>query len=329
MSDVKANNDVKDVKIGFIADGVKQFSKKDIFHDSSFALMLATQELKAKILLTGSNNLKIINNKVFANFDEIDVKQEAGNHIHVKESYECSLDSLDIIFARKVPPVNENFISYLQMLTLVQNVLIINKPNGVLGANEKLYALNFPDLIPPTLVSSNKNEIVDFLNEYGEAVIKPLFNKGGEGVFYLNKNDLNGANLLIDSSISNGKFSLAQMFIKEVKLGDKRIILLNGHPIGALLRIPKPGEFRANMNQGASIAKCELRKRDLEICEELKPYLIKDGLYFAGIDVIDKYLTEVNVTSPTCLQEIERFTHRKLAREIVEWAIEKRLIVGI
>ena len=173
-----------------------------------------------------------------------------------------------------------------------------------------------------------KNEIFDFLNEHKEAVIKPLFNKGGEGVFHLSGKD-KGIDSVISSSTQNEtRVALVQKYLPEVKAGDKRIILLDGMPIGALARIPKVGEFRANMNQGASIKPADLSKRDLEICEALKPYLQKDGLYFTGIDVIDDYLIEVNVTSPTCLQEIERFTGRQLAKEIVVWAME-RAVSGV
>ncbi|MBI3590414.1 MAG: glutathione synthase [Candidatus Melainabacteria bacterium] len=336
MSDIKKVNKLNELKVAFIADGVKNFSKSDIFHDSSFALMLAAQELdkkNVKILLTESNNLKIINNKVFAKFDEVSLKKEESNHLQVKSTNEYALDTLDIIFARKDPPINESYLSYILMLSLVPHIgngspendfktLIVNNPLGILKANEKLYALNFPALIPHTLVTSRKNEILDFLNEHKEAVIKPLYDKGGGGVFYLSKN-MNNVQSIIEISTQDGtKVAMVQKYIPEVIKGDKRIILLNGNPIGAILRIPKVGEFRANMNRGASVEHCELNKRDLEICETIKPHLQKDGLYFTGIDVIGNYLTEINVTSPTGLQEIERFTGRSLAKEIIDWAIE-------
>lgn len=312
------------IKIAFIVDGVKKFSKSDLFHDSSFALMLAAQGLNVNIFLAESKDLKIINNKVYANFDEVRLKKIADSHVKVLKTNVYSLDVFDIIFARKDPPVDENFISYAQMLSLVsKKTLIINKPEGILKANEKLYALNFKEFIPKTLVSNNKDEIADFLNSSKEAVIKPLFDKSGGGVFYLNKNVQN-ANAIIEASVHDGnKFALIQEYIPEVVTGDKRIILLDGEPIGAMMRVPKKGELRANMSRGASVKPAKLTKRDLEICEALKPHLKEDGLFFTGIDVIGKYLTEVNVTSPTGLQEIERFNGRSLAEEIVEWAIER------
>jgi len=318
------------VKIGFIADDLKDSSKIDIFHDSTFALMLAGQGLKASIFYTESNCLKIINNKVFAKFDEVVLKKEVSDHLQVKNSSDYCLDELNIVFARKDPPINENFLSYLQILTLISDkTLIVNNPEGMLKANEKLYALNFPEFIPPSLVSSDKNEITDFLNAHKEAVVKPLFDKGGGGIFYLNK-DIQNTGAIIETSTNNGtRFALIQKYLPEVKVGDKRIILLNGVPLGAILRVPKAGELRANMNHGASVKASELTKRDLEICEALKPSLQKDGLYFTGIDVIGNCLTEVNVTSPTGIQEIERLTGKSLATEIVKWAIGKAADKGV
>lgn len=332
MSDIKKVKQVDKINIGFVVDGVRDFKKPDLFHDSSFALMLAAQELGFKVFLTESNNLKIVNNKVFAKFDEVSLKQVENNHLEVKSSNEFPLNSFDVIFARKDPPIDENFVSYVLMLLHVSrtskldhngsNTLIINSPEGILKANEKLYPLNFPELIVPTIVTSKKIEILEFLNEHKEAVVKPLFDKGGGGVFYLNAN-LKNVQAIIDLSINDEtRVALVQKYIPEVINGDKRIILLNGEPLGAVLRIPKVGEFRANMSRGASVKSCTLTKRDLEICKTLSPHLRKDGIYFAGIDVVGDYLTEVNITSPTGLQEIERFDRKPLAKEIVGWAIE-------
>ena len=325
MSDLKKSNNLR---IGFIADGVKKFSKSDIFHDSSFALMLAAQKLNTKILLAESNTLKIINNKVFATFDEVNVKQEENNHISVKGTTDLPLNGLDIIFARKDPPVNEDFISYLLMLThitseknSVKTPLIINNPFGLLKANEKMYALNFPSLIPPTIVTSKKNEIIDFLNEHVEIVAKALFDKGGDDVFYIDKESKTAQTIIEVVTKHETRTVIIQKYIPEIINGDKRIILLDGNPIGSVLRIPRVGEFRANMNKGASVKACTLSKRDFEICEAIKPSLQKDGLYFTGIDVIGNFLTEINVTSPTGLQEIERLSGTHPADEIINWAV--------
>lgn len=325
IKEIKKEQKEKKKKIAFIADDIKNLSEFDIFHNATFGLMLAAQELignSSKLLLTKSNNLKIINNKVFAKFDEIKLRKEFGNHLTIKSTTEYSLDSLDIIFARKDPPINESYLSYIQTLCLVSKALIVNKPEGILKANEKLYALNFPKIIPPTLVTTNKNELLAFLKRHKEAVIKPLFNKGGHGVFYLKANNVN-VNPILEASTTNGQMVLIQKYLPEVLKGDKRIILLNGDPIGGIIRVPKPGEFRAHISRGASFKLLKLSKRDIQICEALKPWLVKDGLYFTAIDVIGDYLIEVNVTCPANLQETEKAVKKPLAKEIINWALRK------
>ena len=322
MSDVKKDISRNGLKIAFIADDIKNLSEFGIFHNATFSLMLAAQELNVKILLTESNNLKIDNNKITAKFDEVILKREVGNHLKIKSSSEYSLDSLNVIFARKDPPVNENFITYIQILSMISSeTLIVNNPVGILRANEKLYIFNVPNLIPLTLVTSKKEELLGFLREHKEAVIKPLFNKGGEGVFYLNINSIN-VDSIIEESLANNHTIVIQKYLPEVLDGDKRIILLNGEPVGGIIRIPKPGEFRAHISRGASYKPLTLSKRDIEICKALKPFLIRDGLYFAAIDVIGDYLIEVNVTCPANLYETEQAVKKPLSRMMIEWAIE-------
>jgi glutathione synthase len=331
VSDIKTNTSLNDIKIAFIADDIRNITEFELVHNATFALMLAAQNLNVKVLFTESNNLKIVKNKIVAKFDEVILKREVGNHLKIKSSDEYFLDSLNIIFARKDPPVNEKYISYIQILSLLSDKQtndqhlppIINKPEGILKANEKLYALNFPEFIPPTLVSSKKAELLNFLNEYKEVVIKPLFNNSGEGVLYLSKDDRNASHVIEANLQSDAGMLLVQKYIPDVMSGDKRIILLNGVPIGAILRIPKAGEFRTNIHRGASVAAYELSRRDLEICEALKSYLLRDGLYFTAIDVIADSLIEINVTSPAGLQEVEQCTGSPVAKEIIEWAIEK------
>lgn len=315
--------------IAFIADDIKNFNEFAFFHNATFALMLAAQDLcgnDGKILLTESKYLKVRDGKVFARFEEVVLKHNLNEYISVNDTSERSFENLDIVFARKDPPIDQSFIAYAQTLLLVsKNTFVVNNPEGILKVNEKLSALNFPNIIPPTLVTSNKAEILDFINHHKEAVIKPLFNKGGEGVFYLNSK-INNESAINQSILNENHPALVQKFIPEIKNGDKRIILLNGNPLGAIYRIPKQGEFRANVRHGASIKPCVMSRRDFEICEILKPYLLKNKIYFASIDVISDYLIEVNVTCPASLQEVERCTGRKVAKEIVEWAIESRII---
>lgn len=335
MSDVKKNNKTNDLKVAFIADDVRVLNEFEINFNATFALMLAAQELNAKVLFTESNNLKIVNNKVFAKFEEVELRKEVKNHLKIISTNEYDLETIDVIFARKDPPINENYLSFVQTLLLVPHFnpllkersskskrpLIINNPTGIVQANEKLYALNFPNLIPPTLVTSKEDEILRFLNSYQEIVLKPLFNKGGEGVFYLSKDSRNNLSIIETATLSGSKKVLVQKYLKEVLNGDKRIVMLNGKPLGAIYRIPQATDFRTSVRHGASIKVCDLSERDLEICETLKPFLIKDGLYFVSIDVIGDYLIEINLTCPASLQEVERCTGKKIAREIVDWAV--------
>lgn len=321
VSDVKKYNSGNGIKIAFVADDIKNLSEFGVFHNATFSLMIAAQELNVKVFLTESNNIKIVNNKIVAKFDEVLLRRQVGNHLKIKSTVEHALDSFNILFARKDPPVNENFITYIQMLSMLSpDVLVVNNPSGILRANEKLYIFNVPNYIPVTLVTSNKDELLDFLNIHKEAVIKPLFNKGGEGVFYLNVNSIN-VNSIIEESLTNNRTVVIQKYLPEVLDGDKRIILFNGEPIGGIIRTPKPGEFRAHISRGASFKPLILSKRDIEICNALKPFLIQDGIYFAAIDIIGDFLIEVNVTCPANLYETEQAINKPLSKIIVEWAI--------
>ena len=318
----------KKLKIGFIADDIKDFSSFDFSYNATFALMLAGQDLNSDVFLIESKNIKVKKNQVFANLEKVALSRDFTRYLTSVENHEFPLSDLDILFARKDPPINENFITYVQTLALLPEAktFVINKPEGMLKANEKLYALNFPHIIPPTIVTYKKNEVLEFINEYNDIVIKPIFNKGGEGIFHLNKNTKDLNYVLDEASQNESKVILVQKYIPEVTGGDKRIVLLNGSPLGAIKRIPKAGEFRANVRRGALVKAYELTQRDFEICEALKPYLVKDGIYFSSIDVIGNYLIEVNVTCPASLQEVERCTGKKAAKEIVEWALSNRVI---
>lgn len=333
MSEVNKHNQLrkirKKIKIGFIADDIKNFSEFDVSYNATFALMLAAQELGCEVLLATSNDLKIINNQVSAKFAHVLLKHKVNNYLKVAKTKEYFLNTLDVVFARKDPPVNENYIAYIQMLNLVSKALVVNNPEGILRANEKLYPLSFPKIVPPTIVTSKKSQILDFLKEHKEIVLKPLFFKGGEGVFYLNKDSRDNNPIIEASTINETKYILAQKYIPDVIRGDKRIVLLNGKILGAISRVPHHLEFRASVRRGAKIKAYKLSKKDFEICEMLKPALVKDGIYFASIDLIGDYLIEVNVTCPASLQEVERATGKPVAKEIVKWAVEKALKVGI
>ena len=234
------------------------------------------------------------------------------------------LESFDAVWMRKDPPFNQDYIYATYILSLIDETKtkVINEPRGIRESNEKLYTLYFPEWIPESLVTKDLAQLNNFLVEVGgEIVVKPLDGHGGEGVFYVRQGDRN-ANVIMETITDFGKrYVLAQKFIEEVSEGDKRIILLNGEPLGAVLRVPKGGgEFRCNFHSGGSPAKSGLTRRDLEICEALGPRLREDGLYFVGIDVIGGYITEINTTSPTGVQEINRLDGVKLEADVIDFA---------
>jgi glutathione synthase len=233
------------------------------------------------------------------------------------------MDTFDVVWMRKDPPFNQDYIYATYILSLIDQskTKVINDPRGIRESNEKLYTLYFPEWIPGSIVTKDIEQLNKFLaEEGGEIVVKPLDGHGGEGVFYVREGDRN-SNVILETITNFGKqYVLAQRFIKEVSEGDKRIILLNGEPLGAVLRVPKPGgEFRCNFHSGGSPAKSDLTERDIKICKALSRRLKKDGLYFVGIDVIGGYITEINTTSPTGIQEINRLNGVKLEADVIDF----------
>jgi glutathione synthase len=237
------------------------------------------------------------------------------------------LDQFDVLLMRKDPPVNMEYIyaTYILEHAEQNGVLVINKAQSLRDANEKLYATWFPQCMPPTLVSSNKTEIKAFVKEHGCAVLKPLDGMGGQRIFKCEIEDPN-LSVIIESLTQYGsQYIMTQQFIPEISAGDKRILLIDGKPIPyALSRIPAQNEFRGNLAAGATGIGSELTERDLWICSQIGPQLRKQGLFFVGIDVIGDYLTEINVTSPTCVREIEREFEINIAGEILD-CIGKKL----
>jgi len=236
------------------------------------------------------------------------------------------LRDMDVIFMRKDPPFDMDYVYATYILELASDeAFVVNDPKGVRGANEKLYALNFPGAIPESIVTKDSGRLKIFLDEVGgEMVIKPLGKCGGEGVFYIRKGDKN-MNALFEASTRFGKeFIMAQRYIPEIKDGDKRIILINGEPVGAVSRVPQDDEHRGNIHIGGTGWKTEITERDRELCTMIAPRLKADGLWFVGLDVIGDWITEINVTSPTCLVEINRLNDVKLERQLIDF-VESRV----
>ncbi|XZN90903.1 MAG: glutathione synthase [Microcoleus sp.] len=301
-------------------------------HDSSVALMEAAQTLGHEVWVTQANELSVIGGKTWGMLSPVTltpVKLVDGRWVAAEVWYEVEaptlqpLEAMDAVFMRTDPPVNVPYLYATYLLDYIDpaKTLVVNSPKGLRDANEKMYALQFEGAIPETIVSQSKQVIRQFVEKKGAAVLKPLGGKAGEGILFLEKGDRN-LNSLVEISTHQGTVPvMVQTYLPEAKEGDKRIILLNGKPIGAINRIPTGNEFRGNMAVGGRVAKTEISDRELQICSQLAPVLQRDGLYFVGIDIIGGYLTEVNVTSPTGIREIDLFNGVSLGKEVIEWVV--------
>ena len=296
----------------------------DIEADSTFLLALEAQNRGHTLYHYLARDLSIRDNRVFARACTLNVSREEGAHARLGVPCNVDLHTLDVILMRQDPPFNMSYITATHILEHVHpGTLVVNDPVSVRNAPEKLFVTQFPDLMPPTLISANLDEIREFRKEQHDIILKPLFGNGGAGVFHVTPNDDNFNSLLEMFFQKSCEPIVVQKYLPEVREGDRRIILVNGHPAGAVDRVPPLGDVRANMHVGAKPKKASLNKRDIEICETIGPILRSLGLIFVGIDVIAGQVTEINVTSPTGLQEVNRFDEVNLEVDI--WnAIEDR-----
>ena len=323
------------MKLAFIIDPIY---KLDPCHDTSVALMEAAFVLGHEVWITQASQLSVVDSKAWAVLERVELKPielvnerwvAANPWYQLGESINCCLDAMDAVFMRTDPPVDTAYLYATYILDYVDQTktLVINNPNGVRAANEKMYALQFTQAIPETIVTAKKEVIQQFVEAKGTAILKPLGNKAGEGILFMQAGDRN-FNSIVELSTSQGSIPvMVQTYLSEAKDGDKRIILLNGEPIGALNRLSAAGEFRNNMATGGTVAKTEITPRELDICQQLAQTLKNDGLIFVGIDVIGGYLTEVNVTSPTGIREIDRFEGIRLGQQVIKWVegVKKRV----
>jgi glutathione synthase len=288
--------------------------------DSSYALMLEWQNQGGEAWHCGPNDLWSRGDEVFARARRLSVGPRP-KVADVLEETNLSLSSCKAVFKRTDPPFDMNYIfcTYLLDIAERQGAFVCNAAAGIRDANEKMIILAFPDLIPATLVTRDMAKIHSFIEEQGgRAVVKPWDGNGGRGIFVLESGDKNlGA--MIETATSDGKeYVMVQAYLADIVNGDKRILLVEGEPKGAFLRVPPKNDHRGNMHVGATVQPCEMTERDLQICERLAPYLKQRGLVFTGIDVIGGFLTEVNVTSPTGIQECTRLYGTDIAKDIVD-----------
>jgi glutathione synthase len=297
----------------------------DSTKDTTFVLMLAAQERGHRVLYCELGDLSVDAGRAVARVQPIELRREPGRHYELGEPRTVVLDdAADVVWQRKDPPVDADFVAATQILALCRRALVLNRPDTVIWANEKLYALHFADLMPETRVTRRIPDLVDFLAKMGgEMIVKPLGGKGGEGVFHLRHGDRNLFSILETATAFGTRWAMAQQYLPAVREGDKRILLVDGEVLGALLRVPAAGETRANLHVGGTPARAPLDAQDRRIVDRIRPALQRDGLFFVGIDVIGGRLTEVNVTSPTGIQEIDALEQTRLELRVIE-AAERR-----
>ncbi len=297
----------------------------DIDADSSFALALEAQSRGHSLLHYLPRDLAFVDGRVTARARPLSVRRKKGDHFTLGPPERVDLAVMDVVLMRQDPPFDMSYITATHLLEHIHpKTLVVNDPVQVRNAPEKLFVNHFGALMPPTLITSDRDLIRAFRAEHGHIILKPLYGNGGAGVFHLTPADENLGALLEMFTEFYREPIIVQRYLAEVRQGDRRIILIDGEAAGVINRIPAQGEARANMHVGATAVKAELNARDREICETIGPALKERGLIFVGIDVIGDWLTEINVTSPTGIQEIDRFDGVNLEARIWD-AIEARV----
>ncbi len=309
------------LQLGIVMDPIESITIKK---DSTFAMMLEAQRRGWQLFYMQQKDLFVENGLVFAQMMQIKVEDNPQRWFEVISETTQPLHQLDCTLMRKDPPFDMEYIysTYLLELAEKQGTLIVNRPDSIRSANEKLFTALFPQCSPETLVSRDMERIKNFHDQYQHIVVKPLDGMGGSMIFQIRQGDTN-RNVILEAITENGqKTIMAQRFLPEYSAGDKRILLIDGEPFPyALARLPAKGEGRANLAAGASYKGVELSPRDKEICQQVAPTLKKMGLLFVGLDVIGDYLTEINVTSPTCIRELDSLYSANIAGLLMD-AIE-------
>jgi len=302
--------------LAFVMDPIEGVS---IDEDTTFVMMLEAQERGHEVLYVDPLDLYVENGRVAAHVTPVTLRREHGNHVTLGRRRVAGFDEeVDVCFQRVDPPVDTDYITATQILDLCRRTIILNAPQAILSFNEKIYALQYADLMPDTIVTRRAEDLRAFQAKMGgHIIVKPLDGKGGEGIFQLVDGDPNASSILEQATTFDTRWSAGQQFLPEVREGDKRILLLEGEFLGAVLRVPADGNVRANLHVGGTPVKTELSDADRKIIDRVGPELARQGLFLVGIDVIGGKLTEINVTSPTGMQEIDRFEGRKLETEVI------------
>lgn len=309
------------LKVALQMDRIEDVS---ISADSTFRIGLEAEARGHTLFQYTPDQLIFDEGEVFAYGRDITLRREPGNHVSFGEWRTADLRAFDVVWLRQDPPFDMAYVTSTHLLDRIHpDTLVVNDPFWVRNSPEKLMVLDFPDLTPPTMIARDVRAIRDFRARHGEIILKPLYGNGGAGVFHLPQADANLSALLELFGGINREPVIVQKYLPAVVRGDKRVILVDGEPVGAINRVPAEGEARSNMHVGGRPEKVGLTDREREICARIGPVLREKGQIFVGIDVIDGWLTEINVTSPTGLQELERFDGVNGA-ELIWQAIERR-----
>ena len=291
-----------------IAVQMDHVSTVSIEGDTSFALSLEAERRGHRLFHYTPDRLSMRDGRVFASIEEMQVRDEKGNHFTLGEPARADLSEIDVVLLRQDPPFDMNYITTTHLLERIHpKTLVVNDPAWVRNSPEKIFVTEFPDLMPETVITRDTREIDAFRKEHGDIIVKPLYGNGGAGVFHSTKDDRNLSSLLEMLGQMFREPFIAQQYLPAVRAGDKRILLVDGEPVGAINRVPAEHDSRSNMHVGGRAEATELTAREKEICARIGPALRERGFLLVGIDVIGDYMTEINVTSPTGLREVKKF----------------------
>lgn len=310
-------------KTGIVMDPISEIKT---YKDSSFAMLLEAQRRGHELYYMEPKDLFAQDGRVFAAMQKLSVRDNTSDWFSLEHLGNLPLDELDIVLMRRDPPFDMNYIYTTYMLELVEKAgtLVINRPQSLRDANEKFFITHFPQCCVPMVISSESGLIRQFVAEHGHCVVKPLDGMGGESVFQVSDTDLNLNVILETITRHNSRPVMAQRYIDEISAGDKRILIVNGEPVPyALARFAGQGDFRGNLAKGGSSKGVPLSERDRWICSQVAPELKKRGILFAGLDVIGDWLSEVNVTSPTCIRELDAEFGLNIAAGLFDAAEER------